>query len=125
VVDIGGAVAITTNIANFTLTRGDTFIHRITVKNTDETAKDITGATVRYTLRERTYAGTQVLQKTVGSGIALTTPASGVLDVTLSSADTATLSPTITYVYDCELTLSGQVQTVQSGRIGVIGDVSQ
>ncbi len=118
-------MAITTNVANLTITRGDTLVHRITVKNTDETAKDITGATVRYTVRERTYDGTQVLQKTVGSGIVLTTPASGILDVTLLNADTSALSPGLTYVYDCELTLSGQVQTVQSGVITIIGDVSQ
>ena len=118
-------MALSTNIANLTVTRGDTLIHRIVVKNTDETVKDITGATVRYTLRERTYDGTQVLQKIVGNGVSLTTPASGILDVTLSSADTATLSPSFTYAYDCELTLSGQVQTVQSGVIVIIGDVSQ
>lgn len=118
-------MAITTNVANLIITRGDTLVHRITVKNTDETAKDITGATVRYTVRERTYDGAQVLQKTVGSGIILTTPASGIFDVTLPNADTAALSPSITYVYDCELTLSGQVQTVQSGSITIVGDVSQ
>ena len=60
-------MAITTNVANLIITRGDTLVHRITVKNTDETAKDITGATVRYTVRERTYDGIQVLQKPVGS----------------------------------------------------------
>ncbi len=118
-------MAITTNVANLTITRGDTLVHRITVKNTDETAKDITGATVRYTVRERTYDGAQVLQKTVGSGITLTTPTSGILDATLSAADTAALVPSVGYVYDCEITLSGQVQTVQSGTLSVIGDVSQ
>ena len=118
-------MALTTNIFNLTITRGDTVIHRITVKNTDETAKDITGATARYTIRPENYAESQVLQKTVGSGIALTTPLSGILDVTLSSADTATLAPAIKYVYDCEVTLSGQVSTVQTGTITVAGDVSQ
>jgi hypothetical protein len=106
------------------LTRGDTFIHRIAVKNTDESVKDITGATVRYTIRQHQYAGTQVLQKTVGSGITLTTPLSGVLEVTLTIVETAALSPNTSYVYDCEVTLAGQVQTVQTGTLTVVGDVS-
>lgn len=117
-------MAITTNIANLTLIRGDTFIHRITVKNSDETVKDITGATVRYTLREQWYGGTQILQKTVGSGIQLTTPVSGVLDVTIPDTETDDLLPGIRYVYDCEVTVSGQRQTVQTGEVTVLADVS-
>jgi hypothetical protein len=117
-------MALTTNIAHLTITRGDTVTHRVTVKNTDETAKDITGATVRYTIRTPGFADTQVLQKTVGSGIQLTTPASGILDVTLSATDTAALVPSLRYVYDCEVTLAGQVSTVQTGVLTVIGDVS-
>ena len=117
-------MALTTNIANLTIIRGDTVIHRITVKNTDETVKDITGATARYTIRTPTYSGTQVLQKTVGSGIALTTPTGGVLDVTLTTTDTAALTVHGRYAYDCEVTIAGQVSTVQRGALTVEGDVS-
>lgn len=116
---------ITTNIADQTLTRGDTFIHRITVKKTDETAKDITGATVRYTLRTFGTAGAQILQKTVGNGIQLTTPMDGILDVTLAPAETAMLMPGQRYVYDCEVTtLAGEVGTVQTGTVNIVEDVS-
>ena len=117
-------MAITTNIDNATLTRGDTFVHRITVKNSDETLKNITGATVRYTIREQWYGGTQILQKTVGSGIQLTTPASGVLDVTITDTETDGLLPGIRYLYDCEVLISGQRQTVQTGEVTVLADVS-
>lgn len=116
---------ITTNVANLTITRGDTVFHRITVLNTDETAKDISGATARYTVRSVNFSGVQILQKTTGGGgIQLTTPASGILDVTLDPANTALLIPGQRYVYDCELTLSGQVSTVQTGSLTVTGDVS-
>lgn len=118
-------MSITTNIHNESLIRGDTFEHRITVKKTDETVKDITGATVRYTIRATSYEGSQVLQKMVGSGVVLTMPTQGILDVTLSASDTAALSPKTVYVYDCEVTISGVVKTVQQGSLTVSGDISQ
>mgnify|MGYP001559151543 CR=1 FL=1 len=117
-------MSLTTNMANLRITRGDTVIHRISVKNTDETVKDITGATVRYTIRTPRYTGTQVLQKTVGNGVVLTTPLSGILDVTLSGVETAALIPDTRYVYDCEIILSGQISTVQEGMITIVGDIS-
>ena len=117
-------MAITTNVFNLGFTRGDTVIHKITVKNSDETVKDITGATVKYTIRSGNFAGTQVLQKTTTAGISLTTPTGGVLEVTLTAVDTAALDPNVGYVYDCEVILSGQTQTVQTGAISLTGDVS-
>ena len=115
---------ITTNVAPITITRGDTVIHRVTVLNTDSSVKDITGATVRYTIRERLTGETQILQKTVGAGVQLTTPLSGILDVTLDPADTAVLVPGRPYSYDCEVTHGGQVSTVQTGSMTVVKDVS-
>lgn len=117
-------MAMTTNIAKISLTRGDTFVHRIVVKNTDETVKDITGATVRYTVREWMTGELQIIQKTVGAGIQLTNPAAGILDVTLDPADTAALVPGRAYSYDCEVTHGGQVSTVQTGSMTVVKDVS-
>jgi len=120
----GNGMTITSNIANLRLTRGDTKIHQITVKNTDGSVKDISSATVKYTIRVLDFLGTQVLQKTVGAGVTLTTPADGILDATLSAAETAALIPFQRYVYDCEVTISGQVCTVQQGKIDIVGDVS-
>jgi hypothetical protein len=119
------AMAITTNIANEKFTRGDTFVQRITVRKTDGTPKDITGATARYTVRTPNYSGTQVLQKTTGSGIQLTTPSIGVLDVTVPPNETILLIPDTKYEYDCEVTLSGEVNTVQKGQWIIEGDSSQ
>ena len=116
-------MSLTTNVYNFSLTRGDSCIHQITVKSTDESAKDVTGATVTYTVRANSKSGTQVIQKTVNNGIVLTTPTSGILTVTLNPADTA-LDVGRKYFYDCQVTLSGVVQTVQAGQITVVGEVT-
>ena len=106
------------------IVRGDSDVHQIVVKNTDETIKDITGAAVRYTIREFAYDGMQVYQKTVGDGIILTDAINGVLQRTLTYAEVAALNPGIRYVYDCELTIGAERKTVQTGQITVIGDVS-
>jgi len=117
-------MSISTNVYDITLTRGDDEIHKITVKNTDETVKDITGATARYTVRKDAPGGTQVFQVTTSDDIALTSPTTGVLQATLSSANTALLSAGRRYYYDCEVTLSGSKQTVQTGEITVREQVS-
>ena len=116
-------MSLTSNLYNYSLTRGDTVLHQITVQNTDESVRDVTGATVTYTVRANSKSGTQVIQKTVGSGIVLTTPTSGILTVTLNPADTA-LDVGRKYFYDCQMTLSGVVQTIQAGQITVVGEVT-
>src|SRR5262245_13636266 len=115
------------NTYNYLVTRGDTLVHQIIVNNPDNTPHDLTGASaVRYTIRQYNYAGAQVVQKTLaGGGVALSDPVAGKLQVTLAATDTAVLIPAQTYVYDCEITLGGQVQTVQTGTITVVGDMSQ
>lgn len=119
-------MAITTNIFDLEdVMRGDTFIHQITVKNTDETAKDISAANpIRYTIRQHNYDGAIVYQKTLGGGVAITNGAGGILQVTIPDTEMATLSPSNRYVYDCELVIGGQRCTVQIGRLNIKADVS-
>lgn len=59
-----------------------------TVVDENGAAIDITGATVTWRLAKIAAAGS-LLEKTVGSGIVLTTPGSGILTVTLDAADTS------------------------------------
>jgi hypothetical protein len=111
---------ITTNIANVMMTRGDTFIHRIAVKKTDGSVKDISGATAVYTVRAEDEEELVLYTKTVGAGIQLTDPIDGVLDVTLSSQETGTFIADHWYLYACKLTIAGQVCTVQSGKYRIV-----
>ena len=86
------------------------------------TALDITGATVKWTMRRRWDSAT-ILQKTTTSGIVLTTPASGIMTVSVADTDTVSLDPGA-YFVDCEMTLSGKVYTVLMEGIDLWRDVS-
>lgn len=64
-----------------------------TVLDEDGVAVNITGWTVTWTLRVDRATSAALITKTVGSGITLTTPASGILRVTIDSADWSTIDP--------------------------------
>ena len=64
--------------------------------------------------------GSATVSKTIGSGIALTTPASGICTVTLSASDTASLTPGA-HGYALRLDESGFMTTVAYGTIYILG----
>ncbi len=98
-----------------TVTRGDTEVINLTVKNADGTARNITTDTLKFTIKISPYSGGFVVQKlsTGGTpGIVKTTPASGLADVTLLPADLQSLSREATLYADVEVTDSaGKVAT--------------
>ena len=57
------------------------------------TPQNITGWALEWDLRKTDADATAVLTKTTASGIALTTPTSGVCTVTIADTDTDTLDP--------------------------------
>lgn len=63
--------------------------------------------------------GSATLSKTIGSGIALTTPLSGICTVTLTAANTATLTPGA-HGYALRLDESGAITTVAYGTIFIL-----
>jgi hypothetical protein len=112
---------MTATAQNVTMYRGDTAILTVTVTDSDngDAAKNITGATVRYVAVRR---GTAYITKTVGSGIVLTTPASGILTITLDPADTDDLTPG-EYEHEVEITDGdGNVSTVTVGTLTIRKD---
>lgn len=76
--------------ATISMHAGDTLPITVTV-TADGTASgtpvDLTGATVTFDVALG-FGGVPIISKSVGDGIALTTPASGVCTVTLDPADT-------------------------------------
>lgn len=85
----------------------------VTVLDSDGNAQDITGATAQFTLA-RTPRATALIEKTTSDGIALTTPASGVLTVALDNTDTAGLAGF--YYYEVVVTLtSGAILSTNKG----------
>jgi hypothetical protein len=65
-------------------------------------AANLTGATIKYHAALSTP-----ITKTVGSGITLTTPASGIFTLAFTAADTATQNSNQQVEHECKITLSG------------------
>lgn len=113
-------------------TRGDTATRRFTVKNAvTQAAVDITGWThFRFTAKEKVGsadADAAIAETLAAGGIVKTTPASGILDVTIASADTASLAyETHELVADLQgVDASGNVWTVWKGRVIIHPDASR
>ena len=70
---------------------GDTKILRITAQNSSGTAINLNGATIIWSLFPL-GGGAAIVTKGIGNGIVLTTPGSGIFEVTINPADTASLS---------------------------------
>ena len=104
--------------------KGDTVKHRITVKDTNESAIDITGGAAVYTVRKNSPQGDIVIQETTSGNVTLSDPTNGKLIATIPFATMAGLEVGRKYFYDCQLTLSGERHTVQKGKFAVVYDVT-
>lgn len=85
----------------FEMFSGDTKDLNVTVLNQDSAVVDLTGASVDFTISKKP-GGAALVTKTVGSGIVLTDPTNGVMDITLNPADTVSLKGA--YHYQCRVT---------------------
>ena len=94
---------------------GDTLKLPITVKDSAGAIKDLTGASAIFTIA-RAVLTAALITKTVGSGITISAPATGVLDVLIDAADSDALDGT--YYFECEVTdQAGDKATVAFGFI--------
>ncbi len=107
---------------NFEINSGDTLNAVISVINDAGAAVNITGYSARWKMSPRIGASASS-SKTVGSGITLTTPTSGILTISLTSADTANRCGA--YVHELVLTDgSGNVSTAMTGRLTIKADLT-
>jgi hypothetical protein len=106
---------------NLTITRGDTEIVVITIKDSTGTAIDITGRTYRAQIRSTKDSASI----SVSFSCAITNPAAGVVTCTLSAVNSATLSAGKYYWDFEETTSSGVVTTIIAGGVTVLADVSR
>lgn len=113
-------------------TRGDTTTRRFTVKDAvTNAAVDISGWTAfRFTAKDRVgdADAAAVLSETLsGGGIVKTTPASGILDVTVAATDTSTLNYETYELYaDLQgVDASSNVWTVWKGKVVIYPDASR
>ena len=85
---------------------------------------DLTGAGLWFTAKTSPAATTVVFQKTLGGGITVTDPASGIGLIQLAPGDTSGLASRLVQLYfDLEVELAGAVSTVAAGRLVVDPDV--
>lgn len=108
---------------DLTMTRGDSRLVDIAVTNTDGTARNLTGATLRLTVKHG-YGDLDTDALFAYSGPA-TEPTLGTSVVVIPAGATTGLPPISVLVYDIELTESGgQVTTIQTGKLNVAADAS-
>lgn len=87
-------------------------------QSNETTAQDITGWALSYRLKRSPADadGDAVLTKTTGSGIALTTPLSGICTVTIEDTDTDSLDPR-TYFHELKRTNAGNETVLTTGSV--------
>lgn len=119
---------------DFSMHRGDD--RQITFQVVDESQApfDITGAALTWIMAEQDLKeaatatpkpkATTLVTKTVGSGITITAPATGDLQVDLDSADTVTFKAPLAYYHELQLTVGGFVTTVAFGIITIERDIA-
>lgn len=118
-------------MADLTVTRGDTLRLTVTVTNADGSAYDLTGATMRFTVKRSVWDDDSAapialywISGGAASGITVSNPASGVATITATGTQTATLVTTA-HVYDVQVSRGGDTWTVASGMLLVTADVTR
>lgn len=119
-------------VRNFSMAAGDDTAIVFTIVAADALPAvpvNLTGATVTFRVRSRNCCGSRrdygfscgccgsaAIEKSVGAGIVLTTPASGILTVTLSEADTAQMCAGL-YAWQLRITLAAASVVRASGTL--------
>lgn len=100
------------------MTQGDSLALDFGIVDADGDPIDLTGATIRWWMARSVYA-TPILQKSVGSGIAVISLPAGTFTVTLDPQDTADLVGA--FYFELEIMDgSGNVSTARTGRISIV-----
>lgn len=110
----------------YAIRRGDTTYFRVTIEDADGPI-DLTGKVLRFTAKRGiTHSDVQAtIRKSTGSGIELVDGETGVAEITIDPADTATLPAGSTrLLFDVQLTSGSEVFTVVSGQLFVEPDVT-
>jgi hypothetical protein len=109
-----------------TIARGDDQTIRFTVTDSTGAVVNITAGGFAFTVKQSIddAIGSALFQKTspAGSGIDLTSGASGIADVNIVPADTSAMAGN--YVWDLQMTLSSKVRTLAGGVFMVRKDVT-
>jgi len=109
---------------NFTHTKGDTFNQVVFEVKRNNTAIDLTGATIKMQLRKQ-YSDTSAalsLTSVASAGITITNASNGNFKINQQIIDIEVFN----YVYDIQFTLSnGEVKTYIKGGFNVVPEVTR
>lgn len=112
---------------NIELYRGDSRTFKVTVKDENGNAVDITGASIKFSVKERIGDASYVFQKTSAqsSEITITDAANGEYEVYIVPANTQNLD-IVSYQYDSELIVAtGEVYTIVRGEFTVLAEITR
>ena len=103
--------------------KNDTFDSvKFTIQDGNSVAIDLTGSAIASKFRYRCKTGAVVKTLSIGSGITLTTPLSGIFHIDKFTPITFEVGE---YYYDIEITLaSGDIKTYVWGTFDVLQDVT-
>ena len=118
---------------DFEIHRGDSRQILFQVVDPGLVPVDITGATMTWVISEldeddvntipAPIPGSTLATKTVGTGITLTTPATGNGTIVLSSVDTTGLNAPEQYYHEAQMVLGGETTTIMYGILTLKRDI--
>jgi len=112
-------------IYNATIDQGATFTLEVIYKDSAGTPINLTGYTAALQIRQNYYDDTALVTLTSPSGGIVITGATGTIDITMSSAQTASLDEGI-YVYDLEIYAGGgNITRLIQGQFTVSPEVTR
>lgn len=113
------------------IVQGDDLDLVFSIKNKDETALDLSGASAITFTAKKTITGDAAITKTLGNGVALSSPATEIT-VTLTDTDTSDENlPAGLYYFELQITdADGNIMTVRDyddglGELEVLADLDQ
>ena len=119
--------------ADWTAVRGDAFAKNVTAYDSTGAILDLTGKTVWFTVKDaddQTSDDTSAITRCYwvsggsSSGITVSAPTTGVMQIVAPGSDMAALNPERRYVYDVQVLLNSEPYTIVFGEIGVLADVT-
>ena len=105
---------------DFTMFAGDTKVIALSVLDGDGTVVNLTGLnSAQFVIKKYASSTTASVTKTLGSGITNSTPTQGVLQITISASDTASMDEG-EYYHETRIKDSGnKIGTITTGKVTI------
>lgn len=105
---------------DITIYKGDSYTHRVNIKNSSNTAINISGRSYVAQIRKSKATESVIASFTTN----ITDAANGVLILSMTSSQTSGINTGI-YYYDLQETNGSYVTTLMGGKVTITGEVSR